>query len=104
MPTVVADWTDAEVVERWARAHPRTRSDGTAIPWSDEDIAAHTHAAPWILTARLGRRSLSWYMTSIKERLTRRANRADGCNGHFLEGRCKSIALLDQAAVIACIV
>ena len=103
-PTAVTDWSDAEVATRWARAHPRTRSDGVANAWSDEDIATHTHDAAWIATARLRLRSLSWYMKCIKERLARRANRADGCTGHFWEGRLKSIALLDHTAVVACMV
>ena len=41
-------------------------------------------------------------MKCIKERLARRANRADGCTGHFWEGRFQSVPLLDHAAVIAC--
>ena len=41
-------------------------------------------------------------MKSIKEGLARRANRDDGCTGHFWEGRFRSVPLLDQAAVIAC--
>jgi hypothetical protein len=44
---------------------------------------------------------MSWFMKCIKERLARRANRADGCTGHFWEGRFQSVPLLDQAAVIA---
>jgi len=41
-------------------------------------------------------------MKSIKERLARRANRADRCTGHFWEGRFQSVPLLDHAAVLAC--
>jgi hypothetical protein len=43
-------------------------------------------------------------MKNIKERLARRANRDDGCTGHFWEGRFQSVPLLDQAAVIAAMV
>ena len=43
-------------------------------------------------------------MKVMKERIARRANREDGCTGSFWQGRFTSVALLDQAAVIACMV
>ena len=46
--------------------------------------------------------SLSWFMGSLSEPIARRANREDQCKGHFSEGRFKSMALLDEAAILAC--
>ena len=100
-PDRVPAWTPAEVAARWASAHPRTGHNGHPQAWSPAEIAEKAADSAWIETTRHRLRSLSWFMKCIKERLARRANRDDGCTGHFWEGRFHSVPLLDQAAVIA---
>jgi REP element-mobilizing transposase RayT len=101
-PSASLAWSPDEVAERWVRLTP-VRVDGvideaacdaraSALAGNAERIA--------VLRERLG--SLSWFMRFLNEPIARRANREDGCTGHFWEARFKCQALLDDAAVLAC--
>jgi REP element-mobilizing transposase RayT len=86
-------WSDADVVARWKRLH--------RVPqWFESADGEKIAATIAIWRERLG--SISWFMKCLNEPLARIANKEDGCKGRFWEGRFKSQALLDEAAVLKC--
>ena len=97
VPRRVAQWSDEEVARRWCLLCPGRTDEETALKHSA--LLANTER---LAEARRRLGSLSWFMRFINEPIARRANREDDVTGRFWEGRFKSVALLDKAAVLAC--
>ncbi|MBV7315851.1 transposase [Shewanella sp. NIFS-20-20] len=95
-------WSDKQVVEQW---HQLFKGDDLTQKFAQgELVAPHDvirlkHAIA-IYRSRLC--DISWFMRCLNEPIARQANQEDGCSGRFWEGRFKSQALLDEAAVLAC--
>ena len=94
-------WSEEQVMAQWEKLFSlplliqkyKEGTDSAAVALEAQKIIAQ-----W----RTRLMDISWYMRGLNEHLARRANEEDRCTGRFWEGRYKSQALLDEAAVLTC--
>lgn len=104
-PDIVASWSDREVASRWLTLFPSNRNiRGVPISSTEQEINALAGCPERIAQLRLRLCSLSWFMGRLNEFIARAANKEDGVKGRFWESRFKCQALLDEAAIAACMV
>jgi REP element-mobilizing transposase RayT len=96
--------TDVEVVDRWLLLCPVTAVNTSQQYCHEARKFAILADQEKLAELRLRLCSLSWFMRFLNEPLARMANLEDRCKGRFWEGRFKSQHLLDEAAVLACMV
>ncbi len=100
-PKTSEAWTDEEVVRRWIAVYPPRTLDmddeACVQMWVDHECKDAQKVAAY----RERLQSLGWFMKALKEPLARMANREDDCKGTFWESRYKSIAILDEEALLA---
>ena len=104
-PDIVASWSDREVAIRWLTLFPRHGGmESAANPPTEEQICALADCPERIAKLRQRLCSLSWFMGRLNEFIARAANKEDRVKGRFWEARFKCQALLDDAAIAACMV
>ena len=97
------EWTEDEVLTRWGmlfrgNALLQKKLQNTQLIETEESKLAEL-AEIW----RERLYDISWFMRCLNEPIARQANKEDNCTGRFWEGRFKSQALLDEAALAACL-
>ena len=95
-------WTTGEIIERWHQLFKGTLitpqfSRGEDIP---DYLMISLLETVEVYRNRL--MDISWFMRLLNQSIAIQANQEDNCTGHFWEGRFKSQALLDEAALAAC--
>ena len=101
-PDQAASWSVDEVLGRWTQlftGHPMVQR---YLANPDMSSAELDKIKEFVELYRARLCDLSWFMRCLNEYIARMANEEDGCTGRFWEGRFKSQALLDEAALIAC--
>jgi hypothetical protein len=102
-PDIAEQWSDDEIALRWRRVFPpRDDTTGESVVPTERDLAMLTANPQRLLELRKRLSNLSWFMRCLCEKIARAANREDGSSGRFWAGRFKSVALLDEAAILAC--
>jgi hypothetical protein len=102
-PDIAGRWSADEIALRWCRVFP-ARDDATGKPVEpgEHDLAMLTANPERLAELRKRLANLSWFMGCLCEKIAREANDEDGSSGRFWAGRFKSVALLDEAAILAC--
>ena len=95
-------WSDCEVLQRWTKLFDGPLLVQQFLAGKIPDQAQQQRLTEYATTYRQRLGDISWFMRCLNEHLARKANEEDDCKGRFWEGRFKSQALLDEAAVLSC--
>ena len=102
-PDIAGQWSADEIALRWCRIFPpRHDATGEPVEPNEHDLAMLTANSERLAELRERLASLSWLMRCLCEKIARAANHEDDSSGRFWAGRFKSVALLDEAAILAC--
>ena len=97
-------WNEDEIIKRWKSLFSlpvlieRYQSGQCDTPAQQEKAKETINIWRERLT------DISWFMRCLNEHIARKANAEDRCTGRFWEGRFKSQALLNEQALLACMV
>ena len=103
-PDVVASLSDSEVARKGLGAFPVRVGPSSldVMPVTRDMIVDYAGREDYIAEQRLRLSSISWLMKLFKQRFSRKANKEDGCSGHFWKSRFLTVPLLDNAAIYSC--
>ena len=83
-PDIVRGWSDEQVARRWLRLCPlRETPAGDPAEPTDAELAMLLNNPMKIARLRIRLSDISWWMRMTNQKIAQRANREDGCTGHF---------------------
>lgn len=100
-PGIADAWSDEDVVRRWLAVYPPKTLDVDDEKLVQAWVRRELQNTERVVEYRRRLQDLGWFMKALKEPLARMANKEDNCKGTFWEGRYKSIAILDDEALLA---
>ena len=96
------DWSTEQVLKRYHKLHKGTLLTHKYLSGNPLSTAEQLTLESTVTVYRKRLYDISWFMRELNEYIAREANKEDNCSGRFWEGRFKSQALLDEAAVLSC--
>ena len=98
-------WSAHEVITRWHKIFSGNLLSLKALKDAEElNDAENLLLGELVEKWRERLMDISWFMRRLNETIARMANEEDGVKGRFWEGRFKSQALLDEAAILSCMI
>ena len=98
------NWHQDEVIERWRMLFGGGVLVERYLAGQCKTKAERKKVADLTQNWRTRLMDISWFIRCLNESIARQANREDNCKGRFWEGRFKSQALLDEQALLACMI
>ena len=98
------NWDQVEVIKRWRKLFGGGVLIERYLAGLCKTKAEFDKVTEIAETWRVRLMDISWFMRCLNESIARQANKEDNCKGRFWEGRFKSQALLDEQALLACMV
>jgi len=95
-------WTTEDILIRWHAIHKGTMITQQYMLQGQVLDYLQPLLDTTVETYRQRLMDISWFLRELNENIARQANYEDNCTGRFWEGRFKSQALLDEAALMAC--
>jgi len=99
---IALKWRDDEVIERWYQLYHGCILVDRYRAGEKLDSACLFRMKQIVNEWRMRLFDISWFMRNLNEFIARKANYEDNCTGRFWEGRFKSQALLDETALLSC--
>ncbi|WP_252180394.1 transposase [Endozoicomonas sp. 4G] len=100
--TPAREWSRDEILSRWTRLFTGPLLVQRYLAAEQLSHSELARVDEFVEEYRNRLTNISWFMRCLNEHLAREANQEDGCKGRFWEGRFKSQALLDEAALLTC--
>lgn len=95
-------WNTYEILTRWHRIFKGSLLTQKYLQYESLTKAEIKTVENIALIYQKRLADISWFMRVLNEGIARKANQEDNCTGRFWEGRFKSQALLDEAALLTC--
>ncbi len=93
--------SDEAILRRWAVVFPPRGADRKALEKIDQWVELKLNDKAFVQKCRQRLGDLGWFMKCLKEPLARLANKLEQQTGAFWQSRFKSIAILDDEALLA---